>query len=592
MEVNTRDLLRLFQGDKQFRIPLFQRQYVWDLDRQWEPLWEDVTRVANQILEKGEMGVSPHFLGAIVVSQVRHATGDLELRDVIDGQQRLTTLQILADAVEEVIRQAGFKKQSRLLQRLLLNTQDLFDGDDRFKIRPTRADQNAFRSAMDDETLTSPDLADSQIVRAHNYFKTSVEEWCDPVAPDREARFDALVKSISTKLHVVAIDLKATDNHHAIFETLNARGTPLLASDLVKNHLLHQAEQKELSVETLYSQYWQHFEDPWWKSEITLGRLIWPRVDAFLYYWLGMHRARDVNAQELFGAYQDLVDERKWGPQDVASDFCRFSRTFRFLESDKHEGADKSFFERRNLLNLRVLTPILLWLFGHGSQLDGAIRGQCLRLLESWFMRRVLCGHRAQGYQNFLSSLLREMKEKPLTESSTVISAMLKSATATGSKWPKDADVHWAILNRPVYAQSSQVRLRIVLEAVEDSLREKEGKTEDACPKHLQIEHILPVGWTLQDWPLPGPIERRAEVEAERNTMIDTLGNLTLVNEKLNPSLSNLPWKEKRRELDKHSVLLLNRELVRESSWDEESIRKRGGYLGARICQIWPREHV
>ena len=102
----------LFQRDIRYTIPAFQRRYVWTLDDQWEPLWEDVSNTADDYLEKldrsngdgveAEQETVRHFLGAVVVQQVNTATRDVERREVIDGQQRLTTLQLLLDAVQFV----------------------------------------------------------------------------------------------------------------------------------------------------------------------------------------------------------------------------------------------------------------------------------------------------------------------------------------------------------------------------------------------------------------------------------------------------------------------------------------------------------
>lgn len=92
----------LFQKDIRYTIPAFQRRYVWSLEDQWEPLWEDVRNAAEDYLEKlesndgnsvkAERDTRRHFLGAVVIQQVSTATKDIERREVIDGQQRLTTL--------------------------------------------------------------------------------------------------------------------------------------------------------------------------------------------------------------------------------------------------------------------------------------------------------------------------------------------------------------------------------------------------------------------------------------------------------------------------------------------------------------------
>ena len=126
MDVSILPLQKIFALDVQFRVPLYQRPYVWDRDRQWEPLWDDVAALAERYLTTDRQ-VKHHFLGAIVVRQQPSPVGTLEIRDVIDGQQRITTLQLLGDAVEEAIREdAGPAIESKKLRKLVLNDTDLF----------------------------------------------------------------------------------------------------------------------------------------------------------------------------------------------------------------------------------------------------------------------------------------------------------------------------------------------------------------------------------------------------------------------------------------------------------------------------------
>ena len=124
MDAEIRTLSKIFQGDVQFLVPMFQRPYVWNQEDQWDPLWDDVEAVADRLLTNGENDLTPLFLGAIVVAQQHTATGDLDLRHIVDGQQRLTTVQLLLDAVEEVIRQHGDDRDSKRLRKLVINDQD------------------------------------------------------------------------------------------------------------------------------------------------------------------------------------------------------------------------------------------------------------------------------------------------------------------------------------------------------------------------------------------------------------------------------------------------------------------------------------
>lgn len=105
MDVNKRTLERIFDPTEQLEAPLFQRPYVWQQDKNWQPLWESVQHLAEKRLTGAT--VYPHFLGTIVLDQLRNPTGTITSRQIIDGQQRLTTLQIALAALRNICQAAG-----------------------------------------------------------------------------------------------------------------------------------------------------------------------------------------------------------------------------------------------------------------------------------------------------------------------------------------------------------------------------------------------------------------------------------------------------------------------------------------------------
>ena len=599
MDVNIWPLSKIFGLPEQYRVPLFQRPYVWNQETQWEPLWDDVVALADRYLS-GDGRDIHHFMGAVVVRQQPNPVGMLQIREIIDGQQRLTTLQVLADAVEEAMRESdGPELDRKWLKTLTLNNPDLFAGDDQYKVLPTTEDQAVFRLAMNDSDSISEEYAEMPIARAHGFFKSSALKWASEsdVEHTSEERMKALVQAIVEGLHLVVIDLAAEDNAQAIFETLNSRGTPLLASDLVKNLLLNEAQLQNIDVTTFYADYLKDFETEWWREEIVLGRLVWPKLDAYLFYWLTMTLTREVSTQQLFPEFRRLT-----AGKNAANDFDfrlaaesmnHFGGVFRRLEDEQFvESALLDFFYRWKTAQLRVLTPVLMWLFSDSCRIDEDQRLGALELIESWFMRRIVCGYTARGYQNFLHPLLREVKKVQGDAVPQLICDTLLGADAWGTLWPDDEEVREASRSRPIYRNLSRARLRLVLEAVEDRLRSDEGKTEENCPRNLTIEHIMPVARDPQLWPLP--TDRRSE---DRDKLIHTLGNLTLVTAPLNAALSNSRWIDKRIGLDDHSTLYLNKKLLYPGSredgwradWNDASIEERGEWMARRICEIWPR---
>ena len=177
------------------------------------------------------------------------------------------------DVATEVDEQSAVKRMASLL---LIEDYLVDDPEQRFKLVPTNADRAAFRQAITGAAphgKPEPDLRD-QTLTAYRYFLGAVREWAHDEG-DAElpaTKLKALAKAIRQLIKVVVIDLEPRDNAQAIFETLNARGQPLLAADLVKNYLFQQAEAARGDVKSLYETYWKPFDLKPWRNEIGQGR--------------------------------------------------------------------------------------------------------------------------------------------------------------------------------------------------------------------------------------------------------------------------------------------------------------------------------
>lgn len=149
METNVRTPFAMFNQPQRLLVPLFQRPYVWNQTDQWQPLWNDIERVATRLLGNTGIQPQPHFLGSIVIQQIQNAIGDLQTRIVIDGQQRLTTLQIVLDAFRAVYEQRGHANAAARLAFLVENAEVYRrNPEDRFKVCPTNRDRSAFDEVM------------------------------------------------------------------------------------------------------------------------------------------------------------------------------------------------------------------------------------------------------------------------------------------------------------------------------------------------------------------------------------------------------------------------------------------------------------
>jgi hypothetical protein len=180
------------------------------------------------------------------------------------------------------------------------------------------------------------------------------------------SRMEALQTALMGLLEIVVIDLGGSDDAFVIFETLNARGTPLLASDLVKNYLLQATSKLGKSSEDVSRDYWSRFDDSWWRREVRQGRLRRPRIDTFLDYWLEARTGEEVASHEVFPTFRALVEEEPTAVLDVADSMREMAGVYRQLEHLDPYTRDGTFMYRWDAIDARVLTPLLLWVFSWG----------------------------------------------------------------------------------------------------------------------------------------------------------------------------------------------------------------------------------
>ena len=594
MDTNILDPRSLFQGNIRYTIPPFQRHYVWNQDDQWEPLWDDVQKVAENFLEEFERSggdsvkaaenTAPHFLGAIVLQQVSVPVNEIGRREVIDGQQRITTLQLLLDAIQFVCEELEIRPPAVRLSKLVLNDKDLIGDDPNhvFKLWPTRTDREAFRHAMHNG-LAADDFEGSSIVQAHEFFQQQVRHWLETGRVTSgevdSRRVEALETALTTLLNLVVIDLNQKDDPNLIFETLNARGTPLEQSDLIRNFVLSRRPGDEE-----WQKVWDELNDGWWLQEIRQGRLARPRIDVLLNYWLAMRTGREVSPTRVFTTFQSHARGREIDSlmEDVKLDLANYRRFEDHRERTEYENL--FYYRAFSIMQMRAITPLLLLLL----RADVSVRAQALRALESFLLRRMICRMTTKDYTRITLEITARLREAGLKEAHNVVARYLKEQDAYSMQWPSDRTIADSIGWSPLYRLLTRGRLRLVLEGIESTLRTGKTETSDV-QRDLTIEHLMPVSWKKESWPLPCDMDLDAEqLTEERNKRIHTIGNLTLVTQRLNSSLSNGPWCHKRKAIDEYSTLMLKRDVIDKSVWDEASIRARSRRMAELIAKCWP----
>lgn len=594
MKVDKLTVGKIFDTTERLEAPLFQRPYVWEQEENWVPLWDAIRVIAEKRLN-GNFG-RPHFLGAIVLDQLSTPLGRVHVRQIIDGQQRLTTMQMFLSAARDLCTELGQEKYAQAFKKLIDNDVPLSDDpDDKFKVWPTNADRDEFRTVVTylDSTRVRK-LAESDgdclIAQAYLYFFDELSQWVS--TNDRlqvTVRVDALYGAIRDELLLVVIDLDEHDDAQEIFETLNALGTPLLTADLVKNYLFRLAERTKEDSAKLYKWYWAEFdkEKGYWRSDIRQGRLRRPRIDAFLHYYLTFHTKQEISAGQLFSAFRDFV-----GPSNGNTAgrhlamFRSYADVYKSFDSFPEGSPEELFFYRLDALDISTAHPLLLEVFKrfagaeHREQLEPILKD-----LESYFIRRTVCELTTKNYNKLFIDMLKSLAEKD-DFSPLAIRSYFLAETSDTSRWPDDAEFAKAWTECRMYKKLKRSKLRVILEALELSLRTPKNEMLDV-PRELTIEHLMPREWE-RNWPLT-PAEGMTLDEASdaRDELLNTIGNLTLLTKELNPAVSNGPWRKKRTEILKHSALNLNRELAED--WTEEGIRDRTKALLPKALQLWKR---
>ena len=540
----------------------------------------------NPKLAEEEAGT--HFLGAVVIQQIPTITSELDRRDIIDGQQRMTTLQILLDAAQEILEELELTMPAKRLSKLVLNDEDFAVGDDRFKLWPTANDRDAFRAAMTNGYDTT-DFSDSLIVQAHDYFRDQIRHWITSTEVF-SMRAENLVSVLSGLLELVVIDLEDKDDSYVIFETLNARGTPLLASDLIKNYLLQVAARRGLDPDLIHDEHWSKFETAWWRKEVTQGRLRRPRVDVMINYWLIRELIREVPSQQVFPSFRKLVDSSDSPIGDIAGALSNCGDTFASFESYDSFSSEGTFFYRWGVMQAGVITPVLLDIMSVNSTVSESQKKRALEALESYLIRRTACRMTTKDYNRLTVDLLEFLSVRDEGIGDLIVE-FLGSQKSESRLWPDDARFRDALSELPLYRLLTRGRLRVILEGIEEEMRSSKAEEQNVPRGALTMEHIMPQNWAAH-WPMEVYEDQEQNLRAvsKRDRLVHSLGNITLVSEILNPSLSNGSWTKKQAGLAEHSTLYLNKQLLSrwgDGQFNEESIAERGRELSAIACRVW-----
>jgi len=607
VEAKDYSLDDIFRASQLLEIPLYQRRYIWDLESQWRPLWNDIQRIAIRGLSNPQEMRRPYFLGSVVIQQRPNEVGAVQRRIVIDGQQRLTTLQLLLDATHAVLVELNVLEEAEQLEAVIRNKiKSSRPNHERFKVWPLNIDQAAFEEVMNAEPPVlhkSLTHRESRFVRAHEFFTAQVRDYLNAESESKiEAKAEALVNALRESLKLVVISLDQYEDPQEIFETLNARGVRLTSADLIKNFIFQRLLLEGEDDSDAYNKHWKLFETPFWEKLISKGRYIEPRLAIFLSQFLISRVAEEIKVERVFDRFKRyVVEQAQLTTLDVLKQIHALAVEYEriVVAASQPDGAltiVERFVYRTQEMDTETVKPVLLHLIDPSlpklpnHEIEGA-----LCAIESWLVRRAAVRATGKGYNKLFPQLVGDLIKGARIDACRYVETFLREQTADSLYWPDDATVRTALKSLGVYRLLGRSRLRMILEGLEDELRNPVTETvstpQQPCERgRLQVEHVMPRSWAA-NWLL-----HEGEDKESRQERINRIGNLTLLTPTKNAAVSNGPWfgenpkKHKMALLKKNTTFLLNSSLVDSSSpkgWTIEDIDARCVDLAELFIRTW-----
>jgi hypothetical protein len=440
-----------------------------------------------------------------------------------------------------------------------------------------------------------------RLVEAYRFFDGKVRDFLTPAVPGRAfGRKEAalgLFEAVRRCLQLVVIDLDEGDDPQVIFETLNARGEPLLPSDLIRNVVFNRAGK---DADTLYESHWRQYDankadgtPDFWKAKVKQGREVRPVLDLFFHSYLSCRSEKVVPLGHLYKEYRTWWESQKHrSVKEILDELKQYSgayRTFHQPASLKSEDSRLATFARRlRVLDTAMVYPLLMHLVvGLAQQITRAERDAMLTDLESFLIRRWVCNQTTKNYNRLFIAILHDLRGMTTLNSAAFRSRL---AQTTGvDHWPDDKEFESVWLRDSAYERLGSPGVQMVLGAMNDAMLTK--KQEKVAIPSVTVEHVMPLAWR-NHWAPPvetGGVSAQDETNEERrDRIIHTFGNLTLLTQELNSDVKDAAYDKKRQAITKESLLLLNTHFQDVVQWDEDAILKRGRDLLDYAKRIWP----
>lgn len=535
----------------QFVIPVYQRNYSWNPEKETRQFMDDMEHLLHTS--------STHFLG-ILIYVLNEETVPVQLM-VVDGQQRLTTAFIFLLALRKASLVKGDRKTAEKIdQDYIFN-----ENRDAVRIKPSVAQDDVFASLVyGNEGGISFQDSETNVYRNYVYILSRLEELLKHYRPHE-------ILNVLTRLDVLAFPLEKKDNVQQIYESINATGAPLTASDLIRNFVLMNYE--ENVQERLYRMYWKPLEEKTGQPQ---------RLEEFFRYYLAAKTYSLSSRKDLYEDFKVFWQKSAGTTEVRLQEINRYALVMHMIyEGGAPDSSVEKALSSFRLTASRIPAPFLLEM--GKMYLDREISGDSfaavIRLVDSYLTRRALCGmdngSLARYFPSLLRTVLKTMKKTNRDVYAITVMSLVEYNRGKANAMPSDEQLKTSL--REINAYSLMV-IRPVLERIEH-----DGATARVDTHDLNIEHIMP------QHPNAYWQKHAGAANADEYAMITNLiGNLTLCSAYDNTRMGNEDFAFKKKVLSKTLHIRMNTEILKRKTWNKEAILKRCDDLAEKIIRLYP----
>lgn len=554
---------KIFEGNEDiFRVPNYQRRYSWDKD-QWSDLWNDLVSLS---------GDETHFLGSVVVISRQHDPASFNELELVDGQQRLTTLSIIFCAIRDYFKENGEDRVANEIERVYLYSKR-FEKEN-LKVKLGNLDSDNF------ENLVKGDIdkisKNSLIKKSYQYFLKKVKEM------DHEEVKDLRNKLIGNLL-LVLITTDSDRSAFRLFETLNDRGLELSAIDLMKNYLLRvSAEKENVDIDEIKEM---------WEDIVLNLEDVDRKIRFFRHHFMSSKRPETrvkITQGKVYDKFKNII-EKELSKEDLSiKEYIGEMKNKSSLYADICE-AEVSKFENhkdneinkylRNLNDIGAI-PSRTLILRSFSELSENIEHneliEILKLVEIFSVRRAI-GRMSTGE---LDTIYNQIAVTAFSEAEPLLFIKDKfiSNITSNEEFRKN------FMDR---SYRSNDFTKYILDTIERKHFMKMGKGKEIANRHeVHIEHIAPkASFSAKKYNSWEDYLRVSEEEFDE--IKNNIGNLTLFERKLNIEASDKPFEQKKEKYEEKTDFIMTEKICDFEDWGINQINKRTEELADIALKIW-----